>query len=330
MDSFTPVVSVVLPVYNGKAYLKEAIDSVLNQSFGNFELIIIDDGSTDDSADLIRAYDDPRIRFYRQENKGLAATLNRGIALAKGEFIARQDQDDICLPARFEKQMDWFDKHPEAGMVGTAAEIWVGRTKTDRVLQHPTEDAWIRFGLLFHNHFVHSSVMIRKTALDDVGGYSEDSRRQPPEDYELWSRMMKHYQVGNLPDILTVYREVDGSMSRTGMNPFVPNLIRISNENLAWSSGYSEDAPEVVALASLHQGAYEKISKGVKLSHVLEVLKAVAGSIQTESEDVKKVLSQAVSRERRKIIYHYFNWRSGGILDKWLKFCARTFSRVLD
>ena len=330
MDSHSPIVSVVLPVYNGKSYLIGAINSVLNQSFEDFELIIIDDGSTDDSADLIRAYDDPRIFFYQQENQGLAATLNRGIALARGEFIARQDQDDICLPARFERQINWFNKHPEAGMVGTAAEIWVDRTKTDRVLKHPMEDALIRFGLLFHNHFVHSSVMIRKAALSDVGGYSEDARRQPPEDYELWSRMMKYYQVGNLSDILTVYREVDGSMSRTGVNPFVPNLVRISSENLAWISGYPKDAPEVVALASLHQGAYEKINKGVKLSHVLEVLKVASDSIHAESEDVVNALSQAVSRERRKIIYHYFNWRSGGMIDKWLKFCTSVFSRVMN
>lgn len=317
-----------MPVYNGKAYLKESIDSILKQSFGNFELIIIDDGSSDNSADLVCAYNDSRIRFYQQENQGLAATLNRGIALAKGEFIARQDQDDICFPTRFEKQISWFDRHPEAGILGTAAEIWVDRTKTDRILQHPTEDALIRFGLLFHNYFVHSSVMIRKTVLDNVGGYSENTHRQPPEDYELWSRMMRYCQVGNLPDILMVYREVDNSMSRTGVNPFVPNLIQISSENLAWMSGYSEDMPELVALASLHQGVYEKIRKEVKLVYMLRVLKVAANSIHTESKDVANALSQAVSRERRKIMYHYFNWRSGGVLDKWLKFCAKAFSRI--
>jgi len=319
MDVYDLPLSVVLPVYNGGEYLAEAIESVLNQSFEGFELIIIDDGSTDQSAEIIAEYKDSRIRFYSQGNKGLSATLNRGILLAKGEFVARQDQDDICFPLRFEKQINWFHAYPEAGMVGTAAEIWQGNKKTERTLQHPKEDSLIRFGLLFDNHFVHSSVMIRKAVLGDVGGYAEDLSRQPPEDYELWSRVMKAYDLGNLDDILMVYREVEGSMSRTGVNPFVPNLIRISSENLAWASGIPVDAPELIALASLHRGVYEGVPRDVNIRQIIRVLKAAVSNIQSELKSKDDALSKAYAMEVKKVMYHYFNWRSGGMIEKLLK-----------
>jgi len=314
-----PRLSVVLPVYNGEEYLTEAVESVLYQSFGDFEFIIINDGSTDASEKIIRRYSDSRIHYYQQDNQGLASTLNRGIALARGEYLARQDQDDICFPERFEKQVKFLDEKPDVGMVGTAAEIWAGHIKTDRVLRHPAEDSLIRFGLFFHNHFVHSSVMIRKAVLDDVGGYAEDLGRQPPEDYELWSRVMKSYKLGNLTDTLMVYREVEGSMSRMGVNPFVPNLIKISCENLAWASGFPVDAPEVVALAGLHQGVYQDVSRDISIYQLIRVLKTSMGEIQAENQESARDLSKAYSREVRKIIYHYFNWRSGGAFEKLLK-----------
>ena len=127
------LVSVVLPVYNGAKYLRDAIDSMLAQSYANFELIIIDDGSTDDSINIISAFNDPRIRLYSQENQGLAATLNRGITLAKGAYIARQDQDDVSLPNRLSKQAAFLETNPDYGMVGTWASIWE-RNETDRAL----------------------------------------------------------------------------------------------------------------------------------------------------------------------------------------------------
>jgi len=155
----SPIVSVILPVYNGLPYLEEALDSVLTQSFRDFELIVINDGSTDGSAAIIENLHDPRIRFFQQTNKGLATTLNRAISLARGKYIARQDQDDVSLPTRFERQVAFLDANQEAGMVGTGAEIWVGNERTNRFLQHPADNAAIKFGLLFDNHFVHSSAI---------------------------------------------------------------------------------------------------------------------------------------------------------------------------
>jgi len=124
LSGYAPVISVLLPIYNGAPYLVEAIDSVLNQTWKDFELIVINDGSTDDSAAIVHGYDDPRIRYYEHENIGLAATLNRGIDLAVGEFIARQDQDDISKPERFARQIVYLTAHPECVLIGTWAEIW--------------------------------------------------------------------------------------------------------------------------------------------------------------------------------------------------------------
>jgi glycosyltransferase involved in cell wall biosynthesis len=246
-----PSVSVVLPVYNCTAYVGEAIESILAQTHADFELIVIDDGSTDDTPRIVQRHRDPRLRFYSQANRGLAATLNRGIELANGRYIARQDQDDISRPERLRRQAAFLDAHPHCALVGTWAEIWVGRTPTDRVHRHPSENAVLQYELLLDNPFVHSSVMLRKEALEAVGNYSTDRERQPPEDFELWSRIARKYEVANVPETLHVYREVPGSMSRAGDSPFVNHLVTICAENIAWAAETEPGDPRVVNIAAL-------------------------------------------------------------------------------
>lgn len=227
-----PLVSVILPVYNGEKYLDEAIKSILSQSYKRFELIIIDDGSKDKSLSIIKRFKDSRIKVYSQTNKGLAKTLNRGISLSKGTYIARQDQDDFSYPNRLEKQVNYLNINPRCGLVGTWAEIWEGNNKkTRRSHKHPSINKLLQFFLLFNNPFVHSSVMIRKTALKEVGLYSTDKSRQPPEDYELWSRIAQKYELANIPEILHAYREVPKSMSRSKLG-FKSKVVKISRENL--------------------------------------------------------------------------------------------------
>lgn len=316
MSNAKPKISVILPVYNGQDYLTEAIDSVLSQSFSDFELIIVNDGSTDGSAAIIEKLGDSRIRFFQQSNKGLAATLNRAISLARGAYIARQDQDDVCLPSRFERQVAFLDANPDVGMVGTSAEIRVGNERTNRYLKHPVANASLKFGLLFDNHFVHSSVMIRRSVLEGLGGYSEDSARQPPEDYELWSRVMKKYKLANLPEVLLAYREVEGSMSRTGLNPFLPNLIKISSENIAWASGLSVDSSEVIAISKLSRGVYDQIPRGTSFSGMQAVLRQAAHKIVEDAGGSSVQLDSALRSQIRRLRYHYFNYRCGGLIGK--------------
>src|SRR5437867_4347597 len=143
-----PSISVVLPVYNCPHYVGEAIDSILAQSYADFELIVINDGSTDETPRVLERVRDSRVRLYAQENRGLAATLNRGIELARGRYIARQDQDDASLPERLEKQVAFLDAHPNCALVGTWAQIWKERAPTARAHRHAGDDATLKFELL--------------------------------------------------------------------------------------------------------------------------------------------------------------------------------------
>lgn len=211
----TPKISVILPVYNAQAFLRESIDSILEQSFTNFELIIINDGSTDNSLNIIQSYSDKRIKIIDQKNAGLPISLNRAISVAKGEYIARQDADDISLPNRLIEQAAYLDTHPSCALLGTWADILVNNSSTDRSLQHPHLNGDIKLKLLFFNCFVHSSVMIRKSALEKSGLYPEERDKFPPEDYDLWLRISKYFEVANLPKALLQYRELPNSISRT-------------------------------------------------------------------------------------------------------------------
>jgi len=258
--SSSPTVSVVLSVRNGGSDLPKALDTILKQSFFDFELIAINNGSTDDTREFLDQIDDPRMRVFHQEDRGLATALNRGISLAKGRYIARQDHDDLADPSRIAKQVAFLDAHPEHGLVGTRAEIWVGDTPSGRFHDHPTENEILQFDLLFDNPFVHSSMMMRKSALDQVGGYTTDPARQPPEDYELWSRIARHYRVANLGERLTVYREVPSSMSRAGAQPFLERLVTISSENLAHACGAMVPEQVHVDIAALIHDADVRVS----------------------------------------------------------------------
>ncbi|MDQ3112116.1 MAG: glycosyltransferase [Bacteroidota bacterium] len=210
-----PLISVVLPVYNAELFIGDSIKSILGQTYSNWELIIIDDGSKDKSAEIIEKFTDPRIHFYRQGNAGMGATLNKAILLAKGKYIARQDADDISLPERFEKQIDFLEGLEEYALVGTWAEIVNEKLEPGgRTHRHPEMSGRLKFELLFDNPFVHSSVMIRMDALKETGLY--DLSKDPLiQDYELWWRISKKFQVGNIARALLLYREVGTGMSRT-------------------------------------------------------------------------------------------------------------------
>lgn len=228
----SPRVSVILPVYNGENYLMEAVESILGQTYGDFELIAINDGSKDSTAALLDTVSDPRVRVVHQENMGLALTLNKGIGLARGEYIARQDADDISRPERLARQVEYMDEHPRCGLLGTWSVIHEDRVPTSRQHRHPCSNGELQFRLLFDSFFVHSSVMIRRTALDRAGLYPTDPERNPPEDFDLWLRIARDHELANLPEPLLVYRELPGSISRTKAELLDRRAITIAVENL--------------------------------------------------------------------------------------------------
>lgn len=269
-------VSVLLPVYNCPRYVGAAIESILAQSFGDFEFLIIDDGSTDETPCVLEQSSDDRIRHIRHENKGLAGTLNVGIAMARGKYIARQDQDDVSLPDRLAEQVAYMESNPECALLGTWAQIMEGNRLTERYHRHPACPSELRYRLLFNNPFVHSSVMLRKSALEAVGSYATDPTRQPPEDYELWSRLSRHSEVANLPEVLVHYREIPGSMSRVGPSPFRDNVIKICIENLSVASGVPPTDPDLIAIATvLHCG---EVSRRPDRKRITEILNKAASS----------------------------------------------------
>ena len=305
MNSKMPKVSVVMPVYNGEKFLREAIESILAQTFADFELIVIDDGSQDDSFQIIQQFQDPRIRARRQENTGLAVTLNRAIDLSIGEYLARQDQDDLSLPQRFEKQVGFLDAHPAYAVVGTWAEIWVENRKTSRSHQHPAASVILKWELLFNTPFVHSSTMIRKSAIQQVGGYCTNRSRQPPEDYELWSRIAREFEVANIPEFLHIYREVPKSMSRDGANPFLDKLIRISAENLAWAAGKAKPDQICLDLAALVHGAYDRVSSRFDMGTASMILREAVDRIGAASESESSQLRERAEARLRDLRQEY-------------------------
>ena len=200
-----PLISVIMPVYNGEKYLREAIDSVLAQTYTNFELLLINDGSTDSSKSIILSYDDPRIRYIENEkNLRLIATLNKGIDLAKGDYIARMDADDVCMPERFEEQVDFLSKNNDIDLCGSwAIRIDGDGTITGRIKNINTPGL-LKCATYFTCPFIHPSVMFRAQVL-------KDNHYNPSvpdvEDTELWHRLtLKGYKMANITKYLLKYR----------------------------------------------------------------------------------------------------------------------------
>jgi hypothetical protein len=306
------MISVVLPVYNGAGDVEKAVQSVLAQTCTDFELIIINDGSKDASAQVLEGLHDPRIRLYHQENMGLAATLNRGIGLAQGRYIARQDQDDLSHPERFARQVTFLEDHPNYDLLGSAAQIWVGDQPTERAHDHPTDHAALSFELLFNNPFVHSAVMLRKSAVEAVGGYTIDPARQPPEDYELWSRMARQGRVANLAERLLVYREVPASMSRSGPNPFMERLVLICAENLAAALGQDAPSRDVLDVAALTHSAHHLLSAHPNIDRMCTAVRRAGERIAAtspESDVMQRTESRIQSLRHQYLIQkHNVEW----------------------
>ena len=210
IDITKPLISVAMPVFNGEKYLSDAINSILSQTFRNFELIIIDDGSTDNSLAVINAFKtrDPRIRLISRENRNLATTLNEIIDLARGNWIGRMDQDDIALPNRFARQLQWIKK-TDADICGSWVELF-GATRR-RTLKHSISDSAIKMEMLFCTPFAHPSVMINKNSLKNL---RYEKTWEKCEDYDLWERAtLSGLKMTNVPEVLLLYRQHKAQIS---------------------------------------------------------------------------------------------------------------------
>jgi glycosyltransferase involved in cell wall biosynthesis len=203
-----------MPVFNGQDYLKEAVESILNQTYRDFEFLLLDDGSTDSSLALLRQYaeQDSRIRLITRENKGLTVTLNELLSYARGEFVARMDADDISMPDRFERQVSFLNENHKVLCVGGAYQLIDGAGRYLTTLMLPQTDAEIQaLNLEGHCSLAHPSVMMRTAPLKSIGGYDENC--DTAEDFDLWLRLGEVGELANLSDVLLKYRLHDKSIS---------------------------------------------------------------------------------------------------------------------
>ncbi|HGF6562056.1 glycosyltransferase [Providencia sp. wls1922] len=208
------LVSVILPVYNAEKFLHDSLNSVINQSYSNLEIIVIDDGSSDNSLSIIKNFNDKRIKIISRENKGLIHSLNEGLNIAKGNYIARMDADDIARSDRIETQLKFLLKNKDISIVGSYANLIDENGVNIGIKKKPSSDLTIKTICFFGSPFIHPAVMFNKLLIKEQLYYSNEFIHA--EDYELWSRLVacEKFKFFNIKDTLLDYRIVSTSVSR--------------------------------------------------------------------------------------------------------------------
>lgn len=228
MSKYMPVITVILPCYNAAAFIEETLNSVLNQTFDDFECLVIDDASTDQTCALVEriAAQDARVKLFRKEqNTGYTESLNMGLSLARGWYVARMDADDICMPQRFEKQVAFMETNPGCVMCGSAYRLM----HNNYTVHVPVTHADIMLGLLYGNVFCHPSIMMRNEIIRK-NNIRYETRFEPSEDYAMWVHLSNFGTLANLPDVLLAYRlhRESVSNSRSITQKKLANHIRLS------------------------------------------------------------------------------------------------------
>jgi len=245
-----PKISVVMPAYNAAAHLDEAISSILGQTFQDFEFIVINDGSTDATASILKRYAeiDSRIQVHHQENQGMISALNRGCRLARGQYIARMDADDISLPQRFEKQLEYIERHPQIGMLGT----WIFNVDEKGLVIDtwcpPTNSKMVKWTNFFGVCVAHPSVLMRREVLEKLDFYRPEAVHG--EDVDLWLRASSVTEFGNVPEILLKYRLWSASTHQVGLQIRRERHVQLLASHI---KGLLEVEPAIEAVAGLRQ-----------------------------------------------------------------------------
>jgi glycosyltransferase involved in cell wall biosynthesis len=257
-----PSVSVLMSVYNGEHYLQEAVESVLQQTYTDYEFIIIEDGSRDDTWAILTEYasrDQRVVLVQNQENLGLTKSLNLGLTQAKGKYIARQDADDISLPSRLACQVDFLEKNPEIGVVGTQMEIMDESENKVDAFSVPCSHSMIAWTLLFDRSFAHPSVVMRKEVLDQSGGYNASFK--VAQDHELWTRLVELTRFANLSETLVRYRTHEDAICRKRAAEQSANVLLARQQIVSRVTG-KEFPLEVFAWLKRSQSKKEMLSDG--------------------------------------------------------------------
>jgi glycosyltransferase involved in cell wall biosynthesis len=247
-------VTVLMPVFNAEKHLIEAIISILNQTYIFFEFIIINDGSIDDSENIILSFNDNRIIYIKNEiNLGLIKTLNLGFSLAKGKYLVRMDSDDISDLKRLEKQLEYMESNPEIGLLGSNFIIFGDQNE---YVKYPKDNDEIKIASIFYNPFCHPSVMIRKEIIDK-NQLLFNQKYLHAEDYRLWTEFLKITKVHNLQDFLLNYRSHSAQVSKVHLKIQNENSIKAQNE-LLLDAGFKFTEIELTDMKNAFKNAYTK------------------------------------------------------------------------
>jgi glycosyltransferase involved in cell wall biosynthesis len=286
-----PKVTVLMSVFNGSGHLGPAVESILNQTFSDFEFLILDDGSTEPIVEQILEYRDNRVRIIRQENMGLTKSLNRGISLAGCDYVARMDADDISLPDRLEKQFDIISRAHSIDLIGTFFEIMDESKNTIEKKILITDPIYRLWRLQFHNNYGHGTMMLRKESVIGAGMY--DSRLRFAQDYDLWSRISRKDNTHIIPEFLYQYR-VDSKGPQASVKNYDDQLqsaIWISDRNLRASNPSLTDR-EIIELRSLYWEFQLPSVADTAGSLALKTLETFAGKYRLDSKEKTALLER--------------------------------------
>ena len=229
-----PRLSILMPVYNGESYLRPAIDSILKQTFEDFEFIIINDGSTDKTKDIITSYTDNRIHLINHEtNQGIVSSLNEGLYKSSGEFIARMDCDDLSRPKRLEKQLKFLEENKEVDIVGTWIKLF-GLVRRNFIHKYPANCEAIKPLMLFENPLAHPTVMFRKEILKRNGESNYLTNFPHAEDWAFWFELSKKYNFANISEVLLDYRVHKSSASKKNTQAQKNSVIELQKEMFSY------------------------------------------------------------------------------------------------
>ncbi|MBI5252486.1 MAG: glycosyltransferase [Desulfomonile tiedjei] len=296
-----PRVTVLMSVYNDQGYLAQAVESILNQSFRDFEFLIIDDGSPD-PLDALHSFSDPRIVVRTQENIGLTRSLNKGIALARGDFIARMDADDVSAPQRLEVQVAELQSHPRLDLVGSSFDVVDAEGRLIERKELIIDPVYRLWRLQFHNNYGHGTVMFRKKAVMNIGMYNEDLLYA--QDFDLWSRLSNKSNTSVIPEVLYGYRMIKHSRQTSVKNydKQLATAIGISNRSLmACNPELTEKGCEEVR-ALYWKFQLESITyRGIaSIAHTLEGFCSRYGINHTEKAGLTSMVVRDVLQELKK------------------------------
>ena len=292
-----PLVSAVMPVYNGERFVVEAVRSILAQTLGDFECVVVDDGSTDRTAKLLEAEQalDSRLVVHRQpSNLGFRTALNTGCALARGEFIARMDADDISEPTRFERQVAFLRAHPEVGVVGSAMQFIDDRGVRGRVKSYPAGGGLAAWSMLFFNSLGHPSVMMRRALLQAAGWYPAGCAGGT-EDYAIFLDLSWKSRVANLPEVLLLYRVWGGNMTHTKWEAQEGDAVRLLRAFAASSLGIDLTPDDAFAMRGLARDQYPTDARAAaRLGSLIEkLLPHYVDLFRDSPHDVREIRTDA-------------------------------------